>query len=71
MAISLTGNFNNRRRNPQTFRTTKRVSANLPTEAPSHLPVLEPSRGRCTIARTNAKKTEYLLNIILVVCSFA
>ena len=71
MAISLTGNFNNRRRNPQTFRTTKRVSANLPTEAPSYLPVLEPSCGRCTIARTNAKKTEYLLNIILVMCSFA
>ena len=34
MAKSLIGNCNNRRRNPQTFRTTKRISGNFPTETP-------------------------------------
>ena len=34
MVKSLIGNCNNRITNPQTFRTTKRISGNYPTETP-------------------------------------
>ena len=56
VAKNFIGNYNNRRRNPQTFRTTKRGSANFPTEAPSHLPELEPSCGRCYYCKNQGKE---------------
>lgn len=41
------GNYNSWRRNPQTFKTNKRVTINFLTVTPSHMPELELSRGRC------------------------
>ena len=53
---SLIGNYTNWRRNPQTFRTTKHVKSNFVTETPSHLPELEPSRGRCHYCKNQGKE---------------
>ena len=56
VAKSLIGYYNNPRRNPQKLRTTKRVSGNFSTETPSHLPELEPSRGRCRYCKNQGKE---------------
>ena len=58
MAKSLIGNYNNQERHQQTFKTTKHVNGNFPTEAPSHLPELEPSRGRCFHYKKTKKKQQ-------------
>ena len=56
VAKSLIGYYNNRRRNPQKLRTTKRVNGNFSTETPSHLPEIEPSRGRCCYCKNQGKE---------------
>ena len=58
LAKSLIGNYKNRRRNPQTLRTIKRVSGNFPTETISHLPELEPNRGRCLYCKNQGKENK-------------
>ena len=56
VAKGLIGNYNSRKRNPLTFRPTKRSSSNFPTEIPLHLPELEPSRGRCHYCKNEGKE---------------
>ena len=70
-AKSIIGNYNNWRRNPQIFATTKHVSNTFPTETQSYLPKLEPSRGRCHYCKNQGKKTKHLLKSILVGCYYA
>ena len=65
VAKGLIGNYNSRKRNPLTFRSSKRSSSNFPAEIPLHLPELEPSRGRCHCFK-NEGKTEHSLNVTLV-----
>ena len=44
---NLISNYDNCRRNPETSRTTRRLSRNFPTKSPSHLLDLKPSRCKC------------------------